>query len=220
MRTLDAPEMYLELTLDKAVSAPAGAKAGNPDRCGKSYKIIDCVLGNTRSRGILVKADDGVIRGCSIDGCCMSAVSIGPEYYWNEANYCWNVTVTGNRFRRNALRNNSRADGVIFLHGDGAVGNRDIQITNNVFDGNYSPFMMNLGWADGVVVADNIINTPSPLPLQDAGYIVSLHDARNVRLIRNTYRQPGPSVAQAVGIGKDVAGVTGNDASGMRLVGV
>jgi hypothetical protein len=218
MRELETPDKYLELTLDKILPVPAGAKAGNPERCGKSYKIVGCTLGNTRSRGILVKADDGLIRGCVIDGCGMSAVSIGPEYFWNEANYSWNVTVADNHFRHNSLRNNLHADGVIFVHGDGTIGNRNIDITNNTFDDNYCPYMMSIGWADGVKIFNNIINSPSPLPLSDPGCLINLHDVRHVMLNGNTYNKPGTSMAQAVDIGKNVEGVAGNDDSGIRLL--
>jgi hypothetical protein len=175
-------------------------------------------LGNTRSRGILVKADDGLIQGCVIEGCGMSAVSIGPEYYWNEANYSWNVTVANNHFRHNSLRNNLNADGVIFVHGDDAIGNRNINITNNKFEANYCPYMMSIAWADGVNITDNRIYSPSPLPLPAPGYIISLHNVRQVTLKGNTYSNPGPSVVRAVEIGHNAEGVTGNDDFGIRLI--
>jgi hypothetical protein len=218
LRVLDNPDRNLEVTLDRTLPVLAEGKAGNPERCGKSYKIINCTLGNTRSRGILVKADDGLIRGCLIEGCGMSAVSIGPEYYWNEANYCWNVRVADNYFRHNSLRNNFNADGVIFVHGDGAIGNRNINIANNQFEANYCPYMMNIAWADGVKITNNRINNPSPLLLPDPGYIISLHNVSRVTLKGNTYSNPGPSVVHSVEIGGGVEEVTGNDDSGIRLV--
>ena len=219
LRKLDEADGQLELTLDHPISVPAGSRAGNPGRCGRSYRIIDCSLGNTRSRGILVKADDGLIQGCTIEGCGMSAISIGPEYFWNEADYCWNVTVEGNKLRHNALRNSVRADGVIFIHGDGAMGNRNIRILSNVFDENYSPFMMNIGWIDGVRIANNSVNAPSPLPLSEPGAIVRLHNTRNATLAGNTYQNPGPSVTRAIDTGEAVVGLAGNDASGIRITG-
>lgn len=227
LRELDAPTGQLELTLDRAIGAPVDSKADNPERCGKNYKIVGCTLGNTRSRGILVKADGGLIQDCVIEGCGMSAISIGPEYYWNEADYSWNVKVVGNKIRRNALRNNAidspsnisqQADGVIFVHGDGAIGNRNIQISGNTLDENYSPFMMNIGWADGVRIENNIVNSPGPLPLTSPGYIVDFHNCRNVILKGNTYSRPGPSFVEAIHIGADVEGVAGNDESGMRRI--
>lgn len=218
IRTLDAPESYLELTLDKALPVPANAKAGNPEHNGKNFKIIDCKLGNTRSRGILVKGDNGIIKGCTIEGCGMSAISIGPEYYWNEADYSWNVTVTGNTLRHNALRNNKYADGVIFVHGDGAIGNRNITISNNHFEENYSPYMMNIEWSDRVTVTNNTIDKPSPEKMVLPGYIINLLGVHNITLKGNTYSKPGLSFVQAVNIGKDVEGVKGNDATGIKEV--
>ena len=218
LRTLDAPNAYMELTLDREIMAPVGSKAGNPDRSGKSYRITNCLLGNTRSRGILVKADNGLIQGCQIEGCGMSAVSIGPEYAWNEANYCWNVTIKDNVFRKNATRNNVKADGVLFVHGDGAIGNRNIAITNNLFEGNYSPFMMNIGWANTVEISNNSVRMQAGFPLAGPGCIIRLHDLRKVTLRGNTYSHPGPSVFRAINIGANVEAVTSNDGDGVRLV--
>ncbi len=205
MRTLNAPEMLLELTLDAPLPVPANSKAGNPERCGKSYRIINCILGNTRSRGILVKGDDGLIRGCTIEGCGMSAVSIGPEYFWNEANYSWNVVVEHNIFRHNVLRN-SLDNGVIYVHGEGAIGNRNIKIENNKFDTNFGPNMLKIEWTDGVEITNNVFNAPSPLPLSTAGCIVSVHDVRHVTAKGNSCKQLGPSVTQMVKVGKNAEG--------------
>ena len=65
----------------------------------------------------------------------MSAISIGPEYCWGEADYSQNVTIKRNTLRNNVL-NGSEA-GVIFVHGDGAIGNENIKITGNFLDRNY-----------------------------------------------------------------------------------
>jgi hypothetical protein len=107
---------------------------------------------------------------------------------------------------------------VIFVHGDGAIGNRNINIANNQFEANYCPYMMSIAWADGVSITNNRINEPSPLPLPAPGYIISLHDVRQVTLKENTYSNPGPSVVRAVEIGHNAEGVTGNDDSGIRLI--
>ena len=110
------------------------SKASNPRHNGAGFKILNCTLGNTRSRGILIKADHGLIEGNTISGCGMSAISIGPEYYWGEADYARHVTVRGNKLSENVL--NGSAAGTIFLHGDGAIGNADITISDNFFDRN------------------------------------------------------------------------------------
>ncbi len=85
----------LWITLDRDLKVPIdptgltdskkGTQASDPNECGAGYKILNCHLGGTRSRGILVKADIGLIDSCTIEGCGMSAISIGPEFWWREA---------------------------------------------------------------------------------------------------------------------------------------
>ncbi|MGO9108272.1 MAG: right-handed parallel beta-helix repeat-containing protein [Thermoguttaceae bacterium] len=215
LRNLRSPENVLELTLDHAMAAPADAKAGNPERCGKGYKILDCTLGNTRSRGILVKGDDGIIQGCTIEGCGMSAVSIGPEYWWNEADYCWKVTVAGNTFRHNVV-NGSEA-GVVLVHGDGAIGNRNVAIHDNHFEKNYGLFMINTECTEGLKISGNVIQSPSLLPLPRPSSIINLVASHDILLQGNLVSKPGPSAGKLVNLGNDVEGLRGNDASGIRL---
>ena len=157
----------VEITLDRPLQVPAGAKANNPNHCGRGFKILRCRLGNTRSRGILVKADDGLIDGCTIEGCGMSAISIGPEYYWGEANYCWNVTVSNNIIRNCVKRNGD--DGTIFVHGDGAIGNRHIVIRDNTFDTDYGQSIMKLEWAEGLQVTGNKVSRAFELRWKSRG---------------------------------------------------
>ncbi|MGA2035817.1 MAG: right-handed parallel beta-helix repeat-containing protein, partial [Thermoguttaceae bacterium] len=209
LRTLNTPQSRLELTLDQALPVPPEAKAGNPERCGKGFKILDCTLGNTRSRGILVKGDDGIIQGCTIEGCGMSAVSIGPEYWWGEADYCWNVTVTGNTFRHNVL-NGSEA-GVVLVHGDGAVGNRHITIRDNHFQENYGLFMMNVEDTDGLKISGNVFQGPFSPALLRSGSMLKLVDGRNIVLQGNVVSTPGFPPERLLNLGRDVEGVNGNE---------
>ena len=215
LRNLRAPENGLELTLDRALPVPVDAKAGNPQRCGKGFKILDCTLGNTRSRGILVKGDEGIIQGCTIEGCGMSAVSIGPEYWWNEADYCWNVTVAGNTFRHNVL--NGSDAGVVLVHGDGAIGNCNVTIRDNRFEENYGLFMIKVECTDGLKISRNIFRSPSPLALPRPGSIIDLAATHDILLQGNLVSKPGPSAGRLVNVGKDVQGLRGNDATGIRL---
>jgi hypothetical protein len=201
-----------EITLDRPLEVPVGAKANNPNHCGRGFKILRCRLGNTRSRGILVKADDGLIDGCTIEGCGMSAISIGPEYYWGEANYCWNVTVSNNVIRNCVKRNGD--DGSIFVHGDGAIGNRHIIIRDNLLDADYGESIMKLEWADGLDVTGNRVVRPFELPLGKPGHVFELAHDRDVKLAGNTVEQAGPAAGSTVGIGEDVSGVQNADVAG------
>ena len=214
LRVLENKGGLLELTLDRESGAPAKAKASNPRHNGAGFKILNCKLGNCRSRGILVKADNGLIENCTISGCGMSAISIGPEYYWGEADYSRNVTVRGNTLRNNVL-NGSEA-GTIFVHGDGAVGNGNITITNNFFDGNYGRIAIHVADTDGILINDNrLIASSLPLPGGTGRTILDFRTSRNIILNKNRVENLSKSDT-LVSLGKNVAGITGNDASGIR----
>lgn len=214
LRVLTDEGGLLELTLDRKSGAPAEAKASNPRNNGAGYKILNCTMGNCRSRGILVKADNGLIEGCTISGCGMSAISIGPEYYWGEADYSKNVTIRGNKLLNNVL-NGSEA-GVIFVHGDGAMGNGNLTITGNLFDKDYGQIAIHAEDTDGIRIADNrFIASPIPLPNQTRT-ILDFKSAKNIVLKNNVVENSAKSDT-LVKLGKNVEGVTGNDTNGITL---
>lgn len=213
LRVLKEEDGLLELTLDRASSAPAEAKASNPLHNGAGYKILNCTLGNCRSRGILVKADNGLIEGCTISGCGMSAISIGPEYWWREADYCRHVTVRGNTLRNNVL--NGSDAGTLFIHGDGAMGNGDIAITDNRFDRNYGQIAIYAEDTDGLRIEGNRFVMPAePLP-EKSRTVIALKSARNIALKGNTVRglAKGDTRVRAE---EKVEGLFGLNADGLR----
>lgn len=213
MRTL--ADGRLELRLDRPSGAPAEAKASNPCRNGAGFKILHCTLGNTRSRGILTKADHGLIEGNTISGCGMSAISIGPEYFWNEADYSRHVTVRGNTLAENVL--NGSAVGTVFVHGDGAIGNADLKITGNVFDRNYGQTAISLAYADGVGIASNRFIASAVRLTDKLRTVLYIETSRNITLQGNTVAGP-PAQDTLVRLGGNVESVTGNDDTGMRMI--
>ena len=210
LRTLD--DGRLELTLDRPSGAPVASKASNPRCNGAGFKILNCTLGNTRSRGILIKADQGLIEGNTISGCGMSAISIGPEYSWGEADYARHVTVRGNKLAENVL--NGSAAGTIFIHGDGAIGNADITIADNLFDRNYGQTTIHVAYTDGVRIATNrFIASPLLLPGK-VRTALHLESSRNITLKGNTVENPAAQDT-LISLGKNVEAITGNDATGI-----
>ena len=216
----------MQLTLDSDLQVPIdhaedfdprkGTKASDPMKCGHGYKILRCRLGDTRSRGILVKADDGLIQGCKIEGCGMSGVSIGPEFWWNEAGYSWNVTVSDNAFL-NCNKNNAR-QAAVWIHGDGAIGNRNITIKNNSFDTCYGDYIILAEWTDGVQITNNKIKQPSTIKSDSPGHVVWINQSKNVTLLGNTVTDPGPYAGDLVGLDPSVspAEVHNNDSTGIQ----
>ncbi len=215
LRVLHDEGGLLELTLDRESGAPADAKASNPRHNGAGYKILDCTLGNCRSRGILVKADHGLIEGCTISGCGMSAISIGPEYNWGEADYSQDVIVRGNTLRNNVL--NGSDAGTVYVHGDGAVGNRNITIAGNFFDRNYGQIAVYAEDTDGLLVDSNrFVGSSIPLP-KGVRTILDFKSSKNIALKQNTVTGASADV-RLVNLGPKVEGVTGNDATGIEQI--
>ncbi len=158
------------VTLDRKLDVPVGAYVTNPNRCGSNYKIIDCRLGDTRSRGIIVKGSNGVIIGNIIRGCGMAGISIGPEIspgQWWEAGYCRNVIVEDNTLIDNGKDGYNRA---VLVHGSyysppnkGAIGNSGIVIKHNTFISNYGGDIW-IQWTRSGDISDNVMTGPPLLP--------------------------------------------------------
>jgi len=204
------------VTLDKDCGVPASAKLSRPRGDGAGYKIIGCHLGDTRSRGILAKADNGLIQSNVLENCGMSAVSLGPEYYWGEADYVQNVTI-----KDNVIQNNGGATyggAAILVHGDGAVGNKNIVIQGNRFVANFQGDL-EVQWADGVTLANNTLRAPSLWPAGVKPYApVHLANCKNITLQGNTVQNAASYQFPLVAASPEVTGVRHNDPSGIRAV--
>lgn len=139
---------------------PLGAYVTNPLRCGTGYKIIGCHIGDTRSRGMLLKGSDGLVEDNVVRGCGMAAISIGPEVWWREAGYVHGVTVINNKLIRNGKSGPGSFFSAIFIHGHGAIGNSDIHIEQNDFKSNFSGAIC-VQWAKDVRIERNRLAAPS-----------------------------------------------------------
>ncbi len=202
------------ITLAQALDAHPGDKVGNPSASGSGYKLIHNTIRNNRARGILAKGDHGLIERNTIDGSTMSGISIGPEYYWNEGDYCHQVVVRGNTIANtNYATNDFGHNGAILIHGDGAKGNREIAISGNDISGVPGPNLI-IQWADGVSVTGNTFTSPHLTAVGSdaiAGTLVWLEHCSHVAFSGNTVAQPGPAETSLVVTGKDVDAVTGQD---------
>ncbi len=204
------------VTLDKDLGVPAGAKLSNPKRNGSGYQIIGCHLGRTRSRGILVKADHGLIKDNIIESCGMSAVSIGPEYDWGEADYAHHIIVEGNRLRQNGLADYGGA--AILIHGDGAIGNQDIVIHNNRMTSDYQG-EADIEWADGVTLSGNVIIGASSWPTGiDMPFLITLSNCRHITFSGNVVHNTGVYKPDLVAVGANATGIQNNGSAGVRTL--
>ena len=84
------------ITLDRAENLPVGSVICAANRIGNGFTVKDCQFGFNRSRGILIKASHGEISGNQIEGSCMSAILVSPEYWWLEAGSSSDLKISGN----------------------------------------------------------------------------------------------------------------------------
>jgi len=84
------------ITLDREVALPRGSVLCAANQVGNGFQVRGCHFGFNRSRGILIKASQGVVADNHLEGCWMSAILVSPEYWWLEAGSSVAVSITGN----------------------------------------------------------------------------------------------------------------------------
>jgi hypothetical protein len=88
------------VTLDLNVDLPTGSLIASGNRVGNGFEVKDCIIGPTRSRGILIKSSDGVISGNHIQDTWGQAIKLAPECDWLESGSGNNLVITDNIIRR------------------------------------------------------------------------------------------------------------------------
>ncbi len=186
------------ITLARRLPVPVGAYVTNPDRCGKGYRVIDCTLGDTRSRGMLLKGSDGIVIGNTVRGCGMAGISIGPEFWWREAGYCRNVIVEDNRLIHDGKGGRGPGFAAVFVHGDGAIGNSHIVIRHNTFIKNYGGDIFMQWTADGII-SGNRFTAPGLIPATGS-YLtpaITIKNARHIYVADNHFTNPAQYAARS-----------------------
>ncbi len=148
------------ITLSRRLIVPAGAYVTNPLRCGSGYKVIGCHIGDTRSRGMLLKGSDGLVENNVVRGCGMAGISIGPEVWWREAGYCSHVMVEHNTLIRDGKAGPGGYFSAVYVHGRGAIGNSHIIIQHNVFRSNFSGDVF-MQWSRHSAIKHNVMTGPT-----------------------------------------------------------
>ena len=215
---------FVRLTLDPPVPGLGVAcRLGNPAACGAGYVIRHCHVHDHRARGMLLKADDGLVEGNAVDGSTIAGLVISPEYYWNEAGYSRRVTVRDNVFRHcgyaTATAGHPQAAAVCVTgeadHAGTGWGNRQIAFErNSVEDCDGCNLLIND--AAGVTVTANAFVRPDRLPTDrgtavgvDPTSLIVLEHCDDVRLTGNTVADPGPQLRHRVAVAPTATHVSG-----------
>ncbi|MDR3709317.1 MAG: right-handed parallel beta-helix repeat-containing protein [Capsulimonadaceae bacterium] len=91
----DSAELF-EVTFDRPVQTTPLSIASSGDYCGNGAIIRGNHLHDNNSRGVIVKANDVLIEGNTMDRLACSAVAIFPESFWLEGSFANRMRITKN----------------------------------------------------------------------------------------------------------------------------
>ena len=229
---LFARRRFYRLTLDPPVAGlGVGCRLGDPAACGAGFVVRNCRIRNHRARGLLIKADDGLIEGNEIDGSTIAGLVISPEFYWNEAGYARHVVVRDNVFRHcgyaTATAGHPQAATVCVTgeadHVGAGWGNRDITLEHNAFEDDDGCNLL-VNDAAGVTITGNAFVRPQRSPTDrgtgvgvDPASLIVVEHSDDVRLSGNTVADPGPWEKHLVTVAPSATHVKGAD-DGVRVL--
>lgn len=216
---------FVQVTLDRPVAAGFEYLASNPASSGSGYVISRNVIRNHRARGMLLKADDGLVKGNTVDGSTIAGIVLAPELWWNEACYSRHVIIRSNTIRRVGYATVgpwTSQPAALTVCGEGETagglpGHRDILIEGNTIADCDGINLMVTSAEDVRIKKNRFINTmrePSRRGADrkvDTGALIWLGSCRNVSLDGNTVVGPGPYLKSLVGMGPSAVGVIGRD---------
>ena len=197
--------VYWEVVLDHPVTGEPGGMVANPNQDSEGFAILNCTFRNSRAHGLFIRAGQGLIKGCTINGILMGGIVIAPELNsWNEADFASNVVMEKNTIENVGLGTQCWNSGVTvagFEYG-GFVplpgGHRNIVIRNNLFKANRGPNLV-ITSAIGVKVVNNQFVRPMDEPafhlehngIDNIGALIWMRNADQVSFEHNVVTAPG-----------------------------
>ena len=177
-----------------------------------SYTIKDSSFHDTRARGLLLMAPDGLVDNNIIDYTYLPGILMGNEFPFGYANWVRSMTVSNNTLTNTMLYSNigpdSQAVAAIqvghssyFRSNNYAwgMGNENVTIINNDIDTTYAAGIMINGLLNGVV-QNNSINQSHLKHGADAGlnknltapYAITIMNSSGITTGSNVVTNPGP----------------------------
>lgn len=87
------PDSFDSVQFNDVVSSPSAN--------GNGFAILNNTIGNLRGRAMIIKSSEGVIAGNTLFNLMHSAISLVPEWAWQEADFVHNVIVRENVINSN-----------------------------------------------------------------------------------------------------------------------
>ncbi len=211
------------ITVGEVAAAEPGSVIGAANRKGNGLIVRKNTIRNKRARGILIKAEDGIIEENTIEDNHMGAIVLTPELFWMEAGFSRSVQIRNNTIRRSGLNPThwmSSQAGIIAVsveapNGFGPPGGHlDIEISGNRIEDSLGAQILATS-ISGLTIRDNvIIRTHTESRDHGAGRGVNpqagvvIINCDNVTLARNTVHEFGGSTYVST---DNVSSITGED---------
>lgn len=162
--------VYIEFTLDRVINGEVGNLVSNTNAIGNGFIIRNSTFRNGRGHGLFIRAGDGIIENCTIEGLMMGGIVVGPEmYWWNEGDYSRNLIIRKNIIRNVGIATQNWNSGITIGSFEGGQwaplpgGHRNIQIEDNVFEDNRGVNLV-LSSVIGAKVIRNTFIRPMSVP--------------------------------------------------------
>ena len=214
----------LRLELSEAIPNDAGDLIQNIDRNGAGFQVLDSVIENTRSRGLVLKADGGTISGNTIRHIATTGILIAPEApFFAESGFASSVTIENNYISDVGFQfgNPFSFDGggiaVVSDPLDAFRGHQDIRIENNLLE-RVVGANITITNASDVTVTDNIFRQSH---LEDRGHgeffgvnnrsLVWATNSDNLTFSGNLVDRPGRFLQRHVSLVSPISNVVGRN---------
>lgn len=111
------------------------------NKIGNGFKILGGAYGNNRSRGMLLRASNGLVKGAKIEGARMAGILCAPEIYWYGAGHSRSVSIEDCNIEAGMYPAICVYSMSLERKFSPAGAHRDIKITGNRIRGFYAPLV-------------------------------------------------------------------------------
>ncbi len=226
------PQTFYELVLNHpVVNARFRDRISDVNANGRGFTIRGCIIKDNRSRGMIIKADDGIVEDNTVEGCATGGIIVSPELFGSdEAGSSCNLLIEHNTikhvgyaivwlpgtYQAGALSITANVNGPKRYSMD-LFGHHDIAVIGNRFIDNDGINLLVTDTTDALISGNTFTGAMRRLDNRGAevfgnaasSSLIWLQQCNNVLLAGNRVMHPGSALKKLVGVGLNVGGVKG-----------
>ncbi len=197
----------------------------NISRNSNAFTFDNVLIQNTRSRGMLIKSTDTVIKNCTFRNLARTGILISRELEWGESTTPYNLLIQDCLFDNTGANYGSEKSPLqthIAILGTGELGSdivlsestlpcSDIQIIGNKFVNTNNNNALYISGAQNVTIKDNIIEERS----KNNGKIAEIDGCLNIEISGNTFSDKAMTDLSSKIIGYNYKNLHGSDVDGV-----